>query len=124
MNNQKPKEKIAIIDFDGTLNKFEFPDVGPPEPHVKEALETLKAAGYKIKIHSCQTATYWGRPDERKQHIEMINDFMWKHRLPYDELIISPFMDKPLATAYIDDRGVEYDNNWLQIAEKLKCEPI
>jgi len=118
MQNQKPTEKIVIIDFDGTLCGFEFPNVGPPEPHVREALETLKDAGYIIKIHSCRTATYWARPLEREQHIDVILKFMYDHRLPYDELILD--VDKPLADLYIDDRGLRYDNNWLEITERLK----
>jgi len=120
MLSQKPVDKIAVIDFDGTLCKFAFPDVGPIEPNVKEALETLKKAGYTIKIHSCRTATYWGREDERAEHIMVIRDFLWDYQLPYDEIILSPTMDKPIADVYIDDRAIKYDNNWLEIADKLK----
>jgi predicted phosphatase len=111
-------DKIAIIDFDGTLCKFEFPDVGPIEPNVKEALETLKKAGWIIKIHSCRTAKYWGNDYERTQHITMIKHFMRLNKLPYDELILT--MDKPIADVYIDDRAIRYENNWLEIAKRLK----
>lgn len=122
MLNQKPVDKVAIVDFDGTLCKFAFPDVGPVEPNVKEALETLREAGYTIKIHSCRTATYWNREDERKIHIWAIRDFLIEHRLPYDAIILSQTMDKPIADVYIDDRAIRYDNNWLEIAERLsKC---
>jgi len=119
MLSQRPVDKIAVVDFDGTLCKFKFPDVGPIEPNVKEALATLKKAGYKIKIHSCRTATYWGREAERGTHTHLILDFLQKHELPYDELIIDPTMDKPIADVYIDDRAVRYDGNWLEIAEAL-----
>ena len=120
MNSQKPTEKIAIIDFDGTLCKFMFPDVGPIEPHVKEALETLKKAGYTIKIHSCRTATYWGSENERGIHTHAILDFMYEHSLPFDVLITDPSMDKPIADVYVDDRAIRYENNWLEIAKRLK----
>jgi len=119
MLSRRPVDKIAIIDFDGTLCKFMFPDVGPIEPDVKVALETLKQAGYIIKIHSCRTATYWDRPDERTEHLRLIFDFLWKHKLPYDEVIIAPTMDKPIADVYIDDRAIRYNNNWLEIAARL-----
>lgn len=119
MLSQRPIDKIAVIDFDGTLCKFAFPDVGPIEPNVKVALETLKQAGYTIKIHSCRTATYWDREDERRTHIKMIQDFMTEHKLPYDELLISITMDKPIADVYIDDRAIRYDTNWLEIARRL-----
>lgn len=120
MLSQRPIDKIAVIDFDGTLCKFEFPNVGPIEPNVKTALETLKKAGYVIKIHSCRTATYWKRPGERTEYIRLIFEFLWKYNLPYDEVIVSPTMDKPIADVYIDDRAIRYENNWLEIAEKLK----
>lgn len=106
MLSQRPIDKIAVIDFDGTLCKFAFPDVGPIEPNVREALETLKAAGYTIQIHSCRTATYWDNEEERRIHIKLIQDFMAKHKLPYDKLILDITKDKPIADVYIDDRGV------------------
>lgn len=117
MLSQKPADKIAIIDFDGTLCKFAFPDVGPIEPNVREALETLKAAGYTIKIHSCRTAAYWGQENERRIHINLIQDFMEKYNLPYDDFILNA--DKPIADVYIDDRAIRYENNWLEIAKRL-----
>lgn len=119
MLSQRPVDKIAVIDFDGTLCKFAFPDVGPIEPGVKEALETLKRAGYTIKIHSCRTAVYWGNSTERRIHMKLIRDFMAEHKLPYDEILTSPTMDKPIADVYIDDRAVKYENNWLEIARTL-----
>lgn len=120
MLNQRPTDKIAIIDFDGTLCKFEFPNVGPIEPNVKIALEILKNAGYTIKIHSCRTATYWNNNFERKIHINLIKQFMTKHNLPYDEILVAPNFDKPIADVYIDDRAINYSNNWLEIANFLK----
>ena len=120
MLSQRPIEKIAIIDFDGTLCKFAFPDVGPIEPGVREALVTLKEAGYTIRIHSCRTAVYWGNERERKIHTGLIFDFLKQHKLPYDDLITSVGMDKPIADVYIDDRAIKYDGNWLEIARRLK----
>ena len=119
MLSQRPIDKVAVIDFDGTLCKFAFPDVGPVEPNVRKALEILKKAGYTIKIHSCRTATYWDNEDERKQHILLIKDFILEYGLPCDEIILSPTMDKPIADVYIDDRAIRYENNWLEIAKRL-----
>ena len=120
MNDQKPDGKIAIIDFDGTLCKFEFPKVGKVEPNVKKALELLKAKGYTIKIHSCRTATYWDSPVERGEHIHAILEFLEQNEIPYDELICSAQQDKPIADVYIDDRAVRYEGNWMEIAKALE----
>jgi hypothetical protein len=111
--------KTAIIDFDGTLCRFEFPRVGPPEPNVKKALVAIKEMGYVIKVHSCRTATYWSGQN-RKHHIVAIKRFMLQNELPFDEIIIDENMDKPIADVYIDDRAINYDGNWLNIVEQLK----
>lgn len=53
------RNRVIIIDFDGTLCKHCFPVVGNPEPGVREALEKIRELGFIIRIHSCRTATYW-----------------------------------------------------------------
>ncbi len=116
MQDQKPVDKIAIIDFDGTLCKFEFPKVGPPEPGIKKAIERLKEKGYIIKIHSCRTAKYWGNDIERGTHIHLILEFLADNDIPYDELILD--MDKPIADVYIDDRAIRYEGNWEAIIDE------
>jgi len=110
--------KIIVIDFDGTLCKFAFPDVGPPEPNVKEALIKLKELGYKICIHSVRTATYRGNRD-REHHIRVIEKFMEENELPYDEILTDSNMDKPIAAAYIDDKAIRYEGDWLEIVKNL-----
>ena len=114
------KMKTAIIDFDGTLCEHKYPEVGRPEPHVKEALEKLKEMGYEIIIHSCRTAVNWGRVN-RIEHIKKIEKFMKENKLPYDEILTDSSYDKPIADVYIDNRGVGYRGNWQEtIAEVEK----
>jgi len=115
MDREYPE--TIVIDFDGTVCKFAFPGVGPPEPNVKEALTKLKELGYKICIHSVRTATYWG--GDREHHIQVIEKYMKENELPYDEILIDKSMDKPIAVAYIDDRAIRYEGNWLEIVKIL-----
>ena len=49
------KKPTLVIDFDGVICEYRFPDVGEPTKGVQEALETLSKAGYRIVIHSCRT---------------------------------------------------------------------
>ena len=101
--------KTIIVDFDGTLCKFAFPDVGEYEPGAREALWILKNRGYKIVIHSVRTATYWGM-EPQAGHIKVIETFLKDNSIPYDEILLS--CDKPIAAAYIDDRGVNHSGDW------------
>lgn len=109
MSHGKPSERNIVMDFDGTICAFRFPDTGPPEPDVREALERIRAAGYRVVIHSCRTRA--------AGHAKIIMDYMAKHDLPYDEICVS---DKPFAMAYIDDRGIRYEGNWAEIAERVE----
>ena len=39
-----------VTDFDGTIYKHKFPDIGEPMPGVKAALETLKKRGFELSF--------------------------------------------------------------------------
>ena len=69
--------------------------MGLPMPGTKEALELLKSAGYTIMIHSCN------RP-------QVIKDFMSYYQLLYDS--IWEGQGKPVADAYLDDKGLRFEN--------------
>lgn len=112
--DKRPYPKVVVVDFDGTICGFAFPDCGPPEPHVKEGLQKLKDAGFEIVIHSVSTNIYWGLLNKNK-HLRRIRNYMKKHCLPYDKLSMD---NKPFATVYIDDRGVGYRGNWFAAVDE------
>lgn len=85
-------------------------------PGVREALETLKTAGYRVIIHSCRTSSHWKNILPGNQP-KLIEGFMKYYKLPY-ETIWTP--DKPIAAAYIDDKAIRYDNNWPDIVESIQ----
>lgn len=41
---------------------------------------------------------------------------MKHYKLPFDN-IWAP--DKPIGVAYVDDKGINFNNNWSEITEKL-----
>ena len=38
------------IDFDGTIYKHKFPEIGKPLPHAIESIKALKKAGKKLSL--------------------------------------------------------------------------
>ncbi len=114
MAKSKRRKKI-VIDFDGTIADDVFPDVGNPQEGVVEALNTLKEAGFEIIIHSCRTGSYFKDALDEDQ-FERIEDFMNYYNMPFDRIWVP---DKPIASAYIDDKAIRYRNNWKDIAGKL-----
>ena len=115
-------KKRIIVDFDGTICGFEFPDCGPPEPGVREALLQLHDLGFEIAIHSCRTSFYWeGQPDwpNRMSSYRIIINYMAEYDLYYDSIIMDENVDKPIAEFYIDDRGVSYKGNWKDVVTEI-----
>ncbi len=119
-------EPTIVVDFDGTICDFAFPDMGKPKKGVRESLEKLQKKGYKIVIHSVRTNKCWegheqSNGDTQEKAIEDIQDYMKENEIPYD-YIYTP--DKPLAMYYIDDRAVWFNddetNDWKMIA---RCIP-
>lgn len=109
------KKPSIIVDFDGVICKQRFPDVGEPTEGVREALNTLRKAGYRIVIHSCRTA-YQFKNLLMDDQFERIRDYMKYYKLPFDD-VWAP--DKPVGVAYIDDRGINFNNNWNEITDNL-----
>ncbi|KKL03610.1 hypothetical protein LCGC14_2624410 [marine sediment metagenome] len=104
----------AVLDFDNTVRNWE---TGEPEPGVREAIERLRKKGYYISILSCRTGKEWvGKRNEKMMQKKFIEDFMKEYEIPFDEVLD---YDKPIADVYIDDAGIEYKNNWEEIADRL-----
>lgn len=115
-----PKSKVAefhkaatmsvAVDFDGTIVENKFPEIGELKPGAIEALQALKSKGYKIIIHSARSSTPEGNANEMKA-------FLDKNQVPYDEIHSSA--GKPIASAYIDDKSIEFKDNWQQIVDRV-----
>ncbi len=115
--------KKIIVDFDGTICGSDFPDCGPPEPGVREALLELHDMGFEIVIHSCSTGTVWNGVEDgsnRLHHRTRIVTYMTLHDLYFDGVLMSPTSNKPLADFYIDDRGVSYKGNWPDVVNEIR----
>ncbi len=115
---------VLVVDLDGTICEHRYPAFGEPIAGAKEALQRLKAAGFRIIIHTVRTSGSFQPPEDAVPEInspEAVHAFLQRHAIPYDELWMH---DKPLAVAYIDDRGLRLTgnrmtSNWHEVADAL-----
>lgn len=97
-----PRPSVAC-DLDGTLADIIIPHdpnrIGDPRPGAREWLQLFRLAGADIIIHTCH-------PNE-----PLIRKWLRDNRMPFDYINRHPdqpaWLQKPLAVAYLDDRGVD-----------------
>ncbi len=121
---ERTQRGAIVVDLDGTICEHRYPAFGEPIAGAREALQRLKDAGYWIIIHSFRTSSWYSQTDEYDPQVnspESVSDFLEHNQIPFDEIWIQ---DKPLAVAYIDDRGMRlvgdrHHSNWKEIADTL-----
>lgn len=121
---EESRRGTIVVDLDGTICEHAFPAFGPPIAGAREALQRLKQAGYWIIIHSVRTSSYYVKQGVYKPEInspEAVSAYLLDHEIPFDEIWMQ---DKPVAIAYIDDRGIRLvgnrqQSNWQDIADAL-----
>ena len=110
--------KVAIIDFDGTITHFSYPEMGDPQPGVKEALQKIKDMGYEIHIASCRTNHELKKyPIDRTMQVRAMEEYLNEHEIPYDVVLNN---DKALGVWYIDDRGIGFRGDWSKVVEEIE----
>ena len=87
---------VLAVDFDGTLVRKNAHGTVEPMPNARSFLERLVRAGWKIIVHSSRANWEGGR--------EEIERAMHAFGLPYHEIVA-----KPLATVYLDNRGLHFE---------------
>jgi hypothetical protein len=96
----------VLVDFDGTLCEFSYPDFGEPRPGAREFMEWLVAQGLRPIIWTTRlNGNYVNDMLERDSLICRLHVWLYENKIPYSGIDYS--MDgKRLALAYVDDRGV------------------
>lgn len=111
--------KIIAIDFDGTLVKNKFPEIGEINPNVWGAALRAKAAGIKIILWTSRTG------DVLNKAVQFCTD----HGLTFDAIndnipevkALGWDARKVFATLYIDDRSgtIDFDGAFAQLTHDL-----
>jgi hypothetical protein len=122
--SDQPRRGTVVVDFDGTICEHRFPAFGEPIAGAREALQRLKQAGFWIIIQTVRTSSYYrtvGMYQPAVNSPEAVRAYLEHHQIPFDEIWLP---DKPVALAYIDDRGLRLvgdrkRSNWQDIVEFL-----
>jgi hypothetical protein len=120
----QPRRGTVVVDLDGTICEHRFPAFGEPIAGAREALQRLKHAGFWIIIQTVRTSSYYrtvGMYQPEVNSPEAVSAYLERHQIPFDEIWLH---DKPVAMAYIDDRGLRLvgdrkRSNWQDIVEFL-----
>jgi hypothetical protein len=129
---EQKEQKTICCDFDGVICASQYPGLGPLIPGAKQALQLLKALGYRIIISSCRSCawnwdiyykdTEFKHAKDRQVFKDMVT-FLDENEIPYDE-IDDGTKGKVSAAYYIDDKGIRFQNNWEEIAFLIHQEDI
>jgi hypothetical protein len=122
--SKQPRRGTVVVDLDGTICEHRFPAFGEPIAGAREALQRLKHAGFWIIIQTVRTSSYYrtvGMYQPEVNSPEAVRAYLERHQIPFDEIWLH---DKPVAMAYIDDRGLRLvgnrkRSNWQDIVEFL-----
>jgi hypothetical protein len=101
--------KTILLDFDGTIAPFTFPDYpGAPDPVIRTVLHRFRDLGLHVVICTARAWGGWG-PRERSRQIREVELYMKQHGLPYDEITA----EKRPALFLYDDRAINSkDVDW------------
>lgn len=105
--------KTVVLDFDGVIHSYSsgwkgeenIPD--PPVPGIREAIQNIRASGYRVVVVSTRCRSAYGMGAVRK--------YLRDNEITVDEVM----SEKPPAICYIDDRAICFDGNPETLLEKI-----
>ena len=110
------------IDLDGTIADEKYTDwplIGRPLPNVQNTLHRLKNLGCELLIYSCRTNGLAMNDGNLKDQERRIKDYLETHNIPFDNVVLAP-EGKPHADFYIDNKAIEYKNNWEDVGNRIE----
>jgi hypothetical protein len=117
------RRKIAVIDFDGTIIKHAFPEIGEPMEDAFEVMKALKEAGWVLVLYTCREDC------SRRKYLTEAVEFCLANGVEFDGVNETPldheFRDekglrrKPYGDVYIDDRNIGGFVGWRAVKAVL-----
>lgn len=112
----------VLLDFDGTLADFEYPELGEPRPGALEFVQWLVTQGLHPVIWSSRMSRSHNTESKCKSETERIRYWLNKHGFPTECSIDGGVVGKRLALCYLDDRGVACDDSvpWPDVQARVQ----
>lgn len=110
---------IIAVDFDGTLCKDAYPQIGEPMPGAIKSMQQLKKDGHYLILWTCRTG-------ERLK--EAIN-WLLEHNIPIDRIndhsaaniaLYGEGGNKIYADVYIDDKALGGFPGWFMAMDMIR----
>lgn len=103
-----------VFDFDGVIHSYTsgwkgvdiIPD--PPVPGIRDAIDEIRAAGYRVVVVSTRCSELGG--------LGAIRKFMEENNIFVDDISAH----KPPALVYIDDRAICFDGHPETLLNKIQ----
>ncbi|MCP4900922.1 MAG: hypothetical protein GY906_28475 [bacterium] len=120
MEHYRRRGREVLVDFDGTLCEFNYPDLGPPRKGALEFMWWLISKGLQPVVWSSRMSLDNGNLDDVRIAKLAIAAWLIEHEFPHVE-IDAGRAGKRLALAYVDDRGVaaDEDNDWADVRARI-----
>lgn len=107
-------QPTVAFDLDGVIHSYVsgyqgidvIPD--PPVPMIKEEIERIREAGYKVVVVSTRCASPNG--------MEAVKNYLAANDIVVDDVLA----EKPPALVYIDDRAIRFDGNPCGLLEQIQ----
>ena len=112
------KAREVLVDFDGTLCQFKYPDMGPPRDGARMFMKALISRGLKPVIWSSRMSPEIYTEEERAASVEKIALWCKRYNIPH-EAIDTGNCGKRLCLAYVDDRGVHAGDSWSAVLRRI-----
>lgn len=106
--------KTIVFDFDGVIHSYtsgwcgpeNIPD--PPVPGIKDAIASIRAAGYNVHVVSSRAASYKG--------LHAIDNYLKLHNIVVDGVSDT----KVPAILYVDDRAITFDGDSTHLLKAIQ----
>lgn len=107
-------KQTVVFDFDGVIHSYTsgwkgngiVPD--PPVHGIKEAIDEIRAAGYRVVVVSSRCAMPTG--------YIAVQEYLQHHGIVVDGVTC----EKSPAVCYIDDRAINFDGNPSTLLSKIQ----